>query len=107
MTAAVVGLVILGVYITLILAESENSLFDVMPWALLIAAAAIGAFTSTLISDRRTARTLVIGSAIVFTTLGLVSIFTIGLGLLLAASATWVAAVRLARQERASTGWRG
>jgi hypothetical protein len=99
-TAAVVGLVILGVYITLILAENENSFVDVMPWTLLIATAVFGAFTSTLISDRRTAKTLVVGSAILFTALGLVSIFTIGLGLLLAASVAWVAAVRLSRQER-------
>ncbi len=99
MGAGFIGLVMVAIYVTAILAQGENSFFEVLPWALLMAMAALAAFASAGIDDGRAARVLVIGSAVAFTILGLVSILTIGFGFLLAALAAWVAAIRLSRQE--------
>lgn len=91
----------LVVYITLILAEGGNSLFEVLPWALVMAIATIAAFAATAIHNHHLARNLMIGSAVVFAMLGLVSIFSIGLGFLATAVLATVAAIQLAEADRA------
>jgi len=90
----------LTVYVTLILATGGDPFFEVLPWALLMAAPAIGSFASAQIQDRRMAKNLMIGSAVGFLLLGLESILTIGPGFVLAAFAATVAAIRLSRADR-------
>jgi hypothetical protein len=85
----------LVIYITVILAEGDDAFFEVLPWALLMAIAPLGAFGSAAVHDRRSARMLMVGSAVLFTILGLVSILSIGLGFLVAAFFAWGAAIRL------------
>ncbi len=91
----------LAVYITAILAQGNNSFFEVLPWALLMAIAPLGALAATAVDDRRSAMILMFGSAVLFTVLGLVTILTIGLGFLAAAFVAWVAAIRQSRPDRA------
>lgn len=93
--AAVIGLAMVAAYIAIIFGlEDNNSLFVVSPWILAMAIPALGAFASVVIDDHRSARAVLIGSAVVFTTLGLVSILTIGLGFLVAAMLAGVGAAR-------------
>lgn len=54
---AVLGFVMLVIYVTLIVGQGGVSLFDVLPWALLMAIAAIAAFVTAQIEDWRIART--------------------------------------------------
>jgi drug/metabolite transporter (DMT)-like permease len=82
----------LATYVALIVAEGDNSFFDIFPWALLMAIAAVIAFSGALVEDRRMARNLLIAAAALYGVLGFVSIFTIGIGFLLAATAAAVGA---------------
>jgi drug/metabolite transporter (DMT)-like permease len=82
----------LAIYVALIVAEGGNSFFDIFPWALLMAIAATVAFAGALVADRSMARNLLIAAAALYGVLGFVSIFTIGIGFLLAAAAAAVGA---------------
>ncbi len=95
MGAAVLGFAMLAVYLTLIVGQGGASLLVVVPWALLMAIAAVGAFSSARVEDRRVARKIMIGSAVLFVLLGIASALTIGFGFLLAAALSTVAASRL------------
>lgn len=75
----------LAVYVALIVAEGNNSFFEVFPWTLLMATAAVIAFASLHVADLRIARNLLVGAAALYGLIGAVSIFSIGLGFLLAA----------------------
>ena len=88
------GFAMLAVYLTLIADQGGASLL-VVPWALLMAIAAVGAFSSTRVEDRRIARKIMIGSAVLFVLLGIATALTIGFGFLLAAVLSTVAASRL------------
>jgi hypothetical protein len=83
------------IYITLIVAEGNNSFFEVLPWGLLMLIAAAGAFSSTQIEDRRVARIAMFWSAGLFVILGVLSGFTIGLGFLVAAALLILATTKL------------
>jgi hypothetical protein len=97
--AAILGFAMLTVYVTLIVAEGNNSLFEVLPWALLMAAGAVVAFASAHVADRRTARNLLLGAAALFGVIGALSLFSIGFGFLLAAAAAAVAVARLSSEN--------
>jgi len=94
MGAAVLGFAMLAVYLTLIAGQGGAS-FLAVPWALMMAIAAAGAFYSARLEDRRVARKIMIGSAVLFVLLGIASVLTIGFGFLLAAILSTVAASRL------------
>ena len=91
---AVAGASMLAVYVTLIVAQGGDSFFEVLPWALLMVVATIGALASAHIEERRIARNATIAVAVLFALLGYVSISTIGVGFLLAAVLATVATVR-------------
>lgn len=84
----------LAIYVAVIVAEGGNSFFDVLPWALLMAVAPALAFAGSLTNDTRSARNLLIGAAGLFGVLGLVSIFSIGFGFLLAAATATLGAAK-------------
>jgi hypothetical protein len=93
--AAILGFVMLAVYVSLIISELGNSFWDILPWALLMAITAAIALTSVFVADRRMARNLLIGATVLFGLLGVVSILTIGLGFLLAAATAAVGASKI------------
>lgn len=90
--AAVIGALMLAIYVVLILSEGGNTVSSILPWALLMASAIAMALGSMFLSDRRPGRNLLIGAAVLFGLLGVVSILTIGLGFLLAAVAAAIGA---------------
>lgn len=85
----------LAVYLGIMMSEGTNSLVYVLPWAVLMAIAPALALASVLVLDLRMARNLLIGAAALFGLLGVVSVFTIGVGFLIAAALAAVGAARL------------
>jgi hypothetical protein len=84
-TAAAIGAATLVVYLTIIVMEGDNAFFEVFPWALLMAIPPVVAVASIPVDDSRTARNLLIGAIALWSVLGFVSIFSIGMGFVLAA----------------------
>ena len=93
--ATVLGFGMLAVYLTLIMSEEGNTFGTTMPWALFMLIAAVIALASALVADPRLARNLLIGSAVLFGLLGVVSIVTIGLGFLVAAATAAIGASKI------------
>lgn len=92
--AAVIGFTMVVIYVAAIVGEGVHSLLDVLPWATLMAVAAITALAAAHIEHRRIARNSMVAAAVLFAVLGAVSILSIGLGFLLAAVLATVAATR-------------
>ncbi len=92
--AAVIGAFMLATYLALILSEDGNTVSSILPWAVLMASAAAMALGSLFMGDRRPARNLLIGAAVLFGLLGVVSILTIGLGFLVAAALATIGIVK-------------
>jgi hypothetical protein len=92
---ALLGFGMLAVYVAVIVAEGNNSIAEIAPWALLMAIPTILAFASVLMRDVRVARGLLIGAAALFGIVGALGILTIGIGFLLAAAAAVIATIRL------------
>jgi len=99
MAAAAVGFVMVVVYLTLIASQGDASL-QVLPWALLMSLAAVGALISARLEDADASRRIMIGSAILFGLLGIASALTIGIGFVVGAALLVVASNRLARSSR-------
>jgi hypothetical protein len=89
----------LAVYVTLMVSEGNNSLFEVLPWALVMAFVAVFALASAHADDPRLARNLLVLATALFGVLGALSLFSIGLGFLLAAAAAAVGLVRFPSGE--------
>jgi hypothetical protein len=103
--AAAIGLVMVAVYVAIILGvEGDNSLSEALPWIVAMAIPALGTVISVVANDRRLARVVLIGSALVFIAFGLVSIFSIGIGFLVAGVLAGVGVFRMSAPE---TGKRG
>jgi hypothetical protein len=85
----------LVIYVAVIVAEGNNSVAEIAPWALLMAIPTILAFTSLFVQDLRVARGLLVGAAALFGIVGALGILTIGIGFLLAAAAAVIAITRL------------
>jgi hypothetical protein len=79
--------------------EGNNSLFEVLPWALVMAVGAVFALASVPIADPRMARNLLLVATALFGVIGAVSLFSIGLGFLVAAVAAAAGAVRLSSEN--------
>jgi len=85
----------LAAYLALIVAQGGVALIDVLPWAVLMLIAALAALAAAQFEDRRIARKIMVAAAGLFTLLGVVSIFSIGIGFLVAAVLAVLAAIRL------------
>lgn len=83
------------VYVAVIRAEGTATIGQILPWALLMAAAALVALISTRVPDRRRAGWVLLGAAGLFGVLGVLSLFTIGIGFFLAAALAGIGALRL------------
>ena len=97
--AAILGVAMLAVYVTLIVAQGNTSWFEVLPWVLLMVIASAFAFASAQVVDRRLARNLLLGATALFGLIGVLSLFSIGLGFLLAAAAAAVGTARLSSEK--------
>src|SRR3990172_11365880 len=92
---AVVGFAMLAAYLALIVAQGGVALIDVLPWAVLMLIAALAALAAAQFEDRRIARKIMVAAAGLFTLLGVVSIFTIGIRFLVAAVLAVLASIPL------------
>lgn len=101
--AAIVGFAMVAVYVTLIAAQGNTSWFEVLPWALPMATGSALAFASAQVVDRRMARNLLLGATAFFGVIGVLSLFSIGLGFVLAGAAAAVGAPRLSSEQGTET----
>ena len=85
----------LAIYVSLISSEGNNTLVEILPWALLMSIAAGLVLASVFVPSVRTARILLTTGAVLFALLGVVSILTIGLGFLIAAALATIGIVKL------------
>ena len=70
--AAAIGLALVAVYVVIIFGlEGNNSLSEALPWIVAMAVPALGAVISIVANDRRSARFVLTGSAVMFIVLGL------------------------------------
>lgn len=97
---AVLGFAMLAVYLALIVSQGGGSVFEILPWALLMATAAVISFAAVLVRERRIARKLLIGAALLYGAIGAVAILSIGFGFLLTAAAAVIALMRLPSETR-------
>jgi hypothetical protein len=98
-SAAVLGFAMTAAYVALFSIEGGNHFWDIFPWALLMTTAAVIAFSSVLETDVRVARNLLIGAAILYVVIGLVSVFSIGSGFLLAMAVALIGANKFPPQN--------
>jgi hypothetical protein len=96
--SVVVGVIMLAIYATLIVVQKDHSFLEALPWAMLMAIAAGAAFVGGRMGNGRAARNMMVAAALLFALLGAASIFTIGVGFLVAAGLATVARTRLSRQ---------
>ena len=87
-----IGLATLAVYVALITKEGGSSFWDIFPWALLMVTAAVIALFAAVAKDPGIARNLLFGAAALWFVIGSVSIFSVGMGFLLAAGAAMIGA---------------
>jgi drug/metabolite transporter (DMT)-like permease len=97
--AAILGVAMLAVYVALNIAQGNTSWFEVPPWALLMATGSALAFASAQVADRRMSRNLLFGAAALFGLIGVLSLFSIGLGFVLAAAVAVVGVIRLSSEK--------
>lgn len=102
-STAVIGFAMVAIYVAILVGEGVHSLLDVLPWATLMAVAAISALAAAHIEDRRIARNLMVAAAVLFAVLGAVSILSIGIGFLLAAVLATVAASRFTEKSEVNS----
>lgn len=92
---AVLGFAMLVVYLTLILSQGGDEIFELLPWALLMATAAVMSFAGVIVREPRIARNLLIGAALLYGVIGAVAILSIGFGFLITGAAAVIAITRL------------
>ena len=100
--AVAIGFATLAVYIALITNQGGSSFWDIFPWALLMVTAGVIAFFATLTKDPGIARNLLSGAAALWFVIGAVSIFSVGMGFLMAAGAAMIGAGNIPSGRTAS-----
>ena len=85
LAASGLGLATLVIYITLIATQGGDQVWDIFPWVLLMVIPTAAALYAAQVSTPQTARVLLVAAFVVFVSLGVVSIFSVGLGFLGAA----------------------
>ena len=80
------------VYVAVIASEGDDSFWDVFPWVMLMLIGTGAAVTAALVRDLRVSRAFALAAVVILGIVGLVSIFSVGIGLLSAAAAAGLAA---------------
>jgi hypothetical protein len=98
--AALVGFVIVAVYLTVMNSEGNNDIVEVAPWTLaMLTPAVLSSIASVTKADRR-ARAMLLGAAALYLAIGVLSIFSLGAGFLAAGALALFAANDLPRSTR-------
>lgn len=91
--SAVVAALTTVVYLVVILREGDNPVRDVVPWLMAMLIGTVAAVASALAPDPRVGRLAAIAATVVLGGLGVVAIFSVGVGFILAAVLACLAAV--------------
>jgi hypothetical protein len=89
---ALVAFAVTAVYVVAIGEEGDDTLWEVAPWAVAMLAGSGAAVFAATTGDDRQGRTSALVATVVLGALGLVSILSVGVGFLLAALLTALAA---------------
>jgi hypothetical protein len=94
LASAAAAAITTSVYLIVITIEGNNSVWDVFPWAMLMVVGSAASLWSALSHNILVSRSMAIGAAVVLGVVGVVAMFSVGLGLLFAAILAGVAAVK-------------
>jgi hypothetical protein len=89
-------------YIAIIQQEGDDQFWDIFPWVTIMAIGTTLALSAALIPNRSVGRFAAAAAVVVLGLLGLVAIFSVGLGFLVAAGLAFIAAVMPTRTTTAS-----
>lgn len=95
--SSALGLATLAIYLSVISVQGLDSIWEVLPWAVLMIVPAILATYAAIFPEGRVARVLLYGSAALYGIVGLVSILDVGFGFLVSGVLAVVAAGRIPR----------
>jgi hypothetical protein len=95
--SSALGLATLAVYLTTISIQGDDSVWDVFPWAALMIIPAILTTYAAIFPEGRVARHLLYGSAALYGLIGVIGIWSVGFGFLVAGVLAAVAAGRIPR----------
>lgn len=91
--SAVVAALTTVIYVAVIVQEGNNSFWAVFPWLMIMLIGTFAALASSLAPGPRVAQFCAIAAAVILGTLGLVAIFSVGIGFITAAVLACLAAV--------------
>lgn len=98
--AAVVGFAMVAVYLSIMVSEGNNSFSEIAPWVLAMLAPAILSLVAWTTEVDRRARAMLLGAAALYLAIGILSIFSLGIGFLAAGFMALFAANELPRSSR-------
>jgi hypothetical protein len=94
---AVASALTTAVYLAVIIAEGDDSVWDVFPWAMLMVLGTAASLWSALSRNASVGRAMAITSAVILGVVGVLAMFSVGLGLVVAAVLAVVAAAKAAQ----------
>lgn len=97
LAGAVTATLTTAAYLIVIMIEGNNSVWDVFPWVMLMVVGTAASLWSALSRNASVGRSMAIGAAVVLGAVGVVAIFSVGLGLVGAAILAGVAAAKAAQ----------
>ena len=100
--SAVVAALTTVIYVAVIVQEGNNSFWAVFPWLMIMLIGTFVALASSLASGPRVGQSCAIAAAVILGVLGLVAIFSVGIGFILAAVLACLAAVSHSLPARTS-----
>lgn len=83
-----------AIYVAVIAGEGNNPFWDVLPWAMLMVIATGAVLVSALTDDPSLGRFSATAGAVLLGSLGVIAIFSVGVGFLLSAVLAGIAAAR-------------
>lgn len=100
--SAVVAALTTGVYVVVILQEGDNSFWDVFPWVMIMLIGTFAALASALAPGSGVGPFSAVAATVILGILGVLAIFSVGVGFILAAVLACLAAVSYSSTARTS-----
>lgn len=91
--SAVVAALTTVIYVLVIVGEGNNSFWAIFPWVVIMLGGTLSAMASALTPRPRVGRFCAIAAMVILGILGLVAMFSVGIGFLMAAALACLAAV--------------
>ncbi|QBX55988.1 hypothetical protein EXE58_11295 [Nocardioides seonyuensis] len=100
--SAAIAALTTAVYVVVILQEGNNSFWSVFPWVMIMLIGTFAALASALALGPGVGRLSAIAATVILGVLGLLAIFSVGVGFILAAVLACLAAVSYSSTARTS-----